>query len=201
MPPKRTRAIMTSSGLNPQDHEQPKFVHPFDIIDRRKEKRKVTDPPVTTIRWPRLRNWKSWSHPKQSRSTKREDGSSHSFSKSMKHRKSYTTWEEKKSKPTINITMAQATFTSKATIMTFVYDITSPLAVDLQATLWLALYRPPQLPMYDGLSDLRQFMMSYETTIYSYGSNIAAMMKSFVMAVRMLHKPSTPPFGQGRYHS
>jgi hypothetical protein len=37
--------------------------------------------------------------------------------------------------------------------------------------------------MYDGHSDLKQFLMSYETTISSYGGNTAVMAKSFVMAV------------------
>jgi hypothetical protein len=39
-------------------------------------------------------------------------------------------------------------------------------------------------PMYDGHSDLKQFLMSYKATISSYGGNTAVMVKSFVMAVR-----------------
>jgi hypothetical protein len=38
--------------------------------------------------------------------------------------------------------------------------------------------------MYDGHSDPKQFLMSYEATISSYGGNAAVMAKSFVMAVR-----------------
>jgi hypothetical protein len=38
--------------------------------------------------------------------------------------------------------------------------------------------------MYDGHSDSKQFLMSYEATISSYGGNIAVMAKSFVMAVK-----------------
>jgi hypothetical protein len=38
--------------------------------------------------------------------------------------------------------------------------------------------------MYDGHSDPKQFMMSYEATISSYGGNTAVMAKSFVMTVR-----------------
>jgi hypothetical protein len=38
--------------------------------------------------------------------------------------------------------------------------------------------------MYDGHSDPKQFLMSYEATISSYGGNTAVMAKSFVMAVR-----------------
>jgi hypothetical protein len=42
----------------------------------------------------------------------------------------------------------------------------------------------PQLPMYDGHSDPKQFLMSYEATISSYRGNTAVMVKSFVMAVK-----------------
>jgi hypothetical protein len=38
--------------------------------------------------------------------------------------------------------------------------------------------------MYDGHLDPKQFLMSYEATISSYGGNTAIMVKSFVMAVR-----------------
>jgi hypothetical protein len=37
--------------------------------------------------------------------------------------------------------------------------------------------------MYDGHLDQKQFMMSYEATISSYGGNTTVMAKSFVMAV------------------
>jgi hypothetical protein len=42
---------------------------------------------------------------------------------------------------------------------------------------------PPQLPMYDGLLDPKQFLMSYKATISSCGGNVAVMAKSFLMAV------------------
>jgi hypothetical protein len=38
--------------------------------------------------------------------------------------------------------------------------------------------------MYDRHSDPKQFLMSYEATIYLYGGNTAVMAKSFVMAVQ-----------------
>jgi hypothetical protein len=38
--------------------------------------------------------------------------------------------------------------------------------------------------MYDGHSDPKQFLMSYEATISSYGGNTAVMAKSFVMAAK-----------------
>jgi hypothetical protein len=58
------------------------------------------------------------------------------------------------------------------------------LAAELQATPWPPSYKPHQLPMYDGHSDPKQFLMSYEATISSYGGNTAVMAKSFIMAVR-----------------
>jgi hypothetical protein len=67
---------------------------------------------------------------------------------------------------------------------TFTFDDASPLAAELQATPWPPSYKLPQLPMYDGHSDPKQFLMSYEATISSYGGNTAVMAKSFVMAVR-----------------
>jgi hypothetical protein len=67
---------------------------------------------------------------------------------------------------------------------TFTFDDASPLAVELQDIPWPQSYKPPQLPIYDGHSDPKQFLMSYEATISSYGGNAAVMAKSFVMAVR-----------------
>jgi hypothetical protein len=66
----------------------------------------------------------------------------------------------------------------------FAFDDASPLSAELQATPWPPSYKPPQLPMYDGHSDPKQFLMSYEATISSCGGNTAVMAKSFVMAVK-----------------
>jgi hypothetical protein len=66
----------------------------------------------------------------------------------------------------------------------FAFDDASPMAAELQATPWPPSYKPPQLPMYDGHSDPKQFLMRYEATISSYGCNTAVMAKSFVMVVR-----------------
>jgi hypothetical protein len=68
----------------------------------------------------------------------------------------------------------------------FTFDDASPLTAELQATPWPSSYKPPQLPMYDGHSDPKQFLMSYEATISSYGGNTAVMAKSFVMDVTPL---------------
>jgi hypothetical protein len=67
---------------------------------------------------------------------------------------------------------------------TFTFDDASPLAAELQAIPWPQSYKPPQLPMYNGHSDPKQFLMSYEATISSYGGNATVIAKSFVMAVR-----------------
>jgi hypothetical protein len=72
----------------------------------------------------------------------------------------------------------------------FSFDDASPLAAELQATPWPPSYKPPQLPMYDGHSDLKQFLMSYEATISSYEGNTAVTAKSFVMAVTSVAQTS-----------
>jgi hypothetical protein len=64
------------------------------------------------------------------------------------------------------------------------FDDASLLATELQAIPWPSSYKPSQLPMYDGHSDPKQFLMSYEQTISSYGGNMTVMAKSFIMAVR-----------------
>jgi hypothetical protein len=66
----------------------------------------------------------------------------------------------------------------------FAFDDASPISAELQATPWPPSYKPPQLLMYDEHSDPKQFLMSYEATISSYGGNTAVMAKSFVMAVK-----------------
>jgi hypothetical protein len=66
----------------------------------------------------------------------------------------------------------------------FTFNDASPLAAELQAIPWPQSYKSPQLPVYDGHSDPKQFLMSYEATISSYGGNTAIMAKSFIMVVR-----------------
>jgi hypothetical protein len=80
---------------------------------------------------------------------------------------------------------------------TFTFDDASPLAAELQATPSPPSYKPPLLPMYDGHSDPKQFLMSYEATISSYGGNTAVMAKSFIMAVRNVARHGILLFCQG----
>jgi hypothetical protein len=79
----------------------------------------------------------------------------------------------------------------------FAFDDASPLLTELQATPWPQSYKPPQLPMYDGHTDPKQFLMSYEATISSYGGNTAVMAKSFVMAVKSVAQTWYSPLRPG----
>jgi hypothetical protein len=72
---------------------------------------------------------------------------------------------------------------------TFTFDYASPLAAELQAIPWPPSYKPPQLPMYDGHSDPKQFLMSYEATI----SHMEAMQLSWP-------SPSSWQFGMWPKH-
>jgi hypothetical protein len=55
------------------------------------------------------------------------------------------------------------------------FDDASPLATELQAVPWTSSYKAPQLPMYDGHSDPKHFLMCYEAMISSYGGNTVVM--------------------------
>jgi hypothetical protein len=80
----------------------------------------------------------------------------------------------------------------------FAFDDASHLAAELQATPWPPSYKPPQLPMYDGHSDLKQFLMSYEATISSYGGNTAVMANPSSWRSKMSHKHGTLLSDQGQ---
>jgi hypothetical protein len=54
---------------------------------------------------------------------------------------------------------------------------TSPLSANLQAALQRVSYRHPQLPKYEGQSDTKQLMRSYEATIASFGGNSVVLAK------------------------
>jgi hypothetical protein len=54
--------------------------------------------------------------------------------------------------------------------------------------------------MYDGYLNPKQFLMSYEATISSYGGNTTVMAKSFVMAVRSVAQTWYSLFGQEQSH-
>jgi hypothetical protein len=76
----------------------------------------------------------------------------------------------------------------------------SPLAAELQANPWPQSYKPPQLPMYDGHSDPKQFLMSYEATISSYGAMLLSWQSPSLWRSEAWPRPSIPPFGQEQSH-
>ena len=76
---------------------------------------------------------------------------------------------------------------------TFTFDDASPLAAELQAIPWPQSYKPPQLPMYDGHSDPKQFLMSYEAMRLSWLSP-----SSWQFGTWPRH--GILPFGQGQSH-
>lgn len=61
-------------------------------------------------------------------------------------------------------------------------DSKSPLSEGLQTPPWPAKHKPITLPRYNGKSDPRQFIMSFEAAIASVGGNDAVLAKSFVIA-------------------
>jgi hypothetical protein len=77
----------------------------------------------------------------------------------------------------------------------FTFDDASPLAAELQAIPWPQSYKPPQLPMYDGHLNPKQFLMSYEATISSYGGNTASWQSPSSWQSEAWPKHGTPPFG------
>jgi hypothetical protein len=82
----------------------------------------------------------------------------------------------------------------------FTFDDASPLAAELQATPWPQSYKPPQLPMYDGHSDPKQFLMSYEATIYSYGATLLSRQSPSSWQSEAWPRHGITPFGQGQSH-
>jgi hypothetical protein len=82
----------------------------------------------------------------------------------------------------------------------FAFDDASHLAVELQATPWPPSYKPPRLPMYDGHSDSKQFLMSYEATISSYGAIPQSWRNPSSWQSKVSHKLGTLLSGQGQSH-
>jgi hypothetical protein len=79
----------------------------------------------------------------------------------------------------------------------FVFDDASPLAAELQATPWPPSYKPPQLPMYDGHSDPKQFLMSYEATYLHMAATLQSWQNPSSRQSKVSHKLGTLLFGQG----
>ena len=65
----------------------------------------------------------------------------------------------------------------------FIYPV-SPLSNHIQASPWPAGYRPTSLPAFDGQCSPKQFLLSYEATVQSFGGDSETMAKSLVMALQ-----------------
>ena len=63
------------------------------------------------------------------------------------------------------------------------YDLTSPLSKELQLYPWLAGYRP-RITVFNGKSNPRKFLVSYETVVTSAGGDAQILAKSLIMAVK-----------------
>jgi hypothetical protein len=66
----------------------------------------------------------------------------------------------------------------------------------LQATPWPPSYKPPQLHMYDGHSDPKQFLMSYEATISHMVATLLAWRSPLSWQSGAWIKRGIPPFGR-----
>lgn len=65
-------------------------------------------------------------------------------------------------------------------------DTDFPLSINLQLAKWPQGYKFNLIPIYDGQSDPRQFLMSFEAAVTSGGGDETTLDKSLVMAVKVL---------------
>ena len=63
-------------------------------------------------------------------------------------------------------------------------DTSSPLSINLQLAQWPLGYKFNMIPTFDGQSDPRQFLMSFEAAAISGGGDETTLAKSLVMAVK-----------------
>ena len=67
-------------------------------------------------------------------------------------------------------------------------DTSSPLSINLQLAQWPLGYKLNMIPTFDGQSDPRQFLMSFEAIVISGGGDETTLAKSLVMAsTTMVH--------------
>ena len=62
------------------------------------------------------------------------------------------------------------------------YDLTSPLSKELQQYPWPLGYKP-RIPAFDGKTNPKEFLASYETVVVSTGGDTQTLLKSLIMAV------------------
>ena len=66
--------------------------------------------------------------------------------------------------PTVNVQPAIYSDTLRSTL-----DLRSPLSEGLQTSPWPTAYKPITLPKFNGKTDPRQFLMSFEAAVASAG--------------------------------
>ena len=71
------------------------------------------------------------------------------------------------------------------------YDPTSPLSKELQLYPWPVGYKPC-IPVFDGKTNLRKFLASYETAVTSAGGDAQILAKSLIITVKDSHMIGTP---------
>jgi len=79
--------------------------------------------------------------------------------------------------PTVNVPPASYGGTLRSTL-----DLRSPLSEGLKTSPWPTTYKLITLPNFNGTTDPRQFLMSFEAAVASAGGNETVMAKSFVIA-------------------
>jgi hypothetical protein len=65
-------------------------------------------------------------------------------------------------------------------------DTSSPLSTNLQLAQWPIGYKFNMIPTFNGESDPRQFLMSFEAPVIAGGGDETTLAKSLVMAVKGL---------------
>jgi hypothetical protein len=78
--------------------------------------------------------------------------------------------------PAMLIPLALTSVTSK------IANPQSLLSEGIQTSPWPVTYKPITFPKYNGKSDPRQFIMSFEAAVASAGGNDSVLAKSFVIA-------------------
>ena len=63
-------------------------------------------------------------------------------------------------------------------------DTSSPLSINLQLAQWPLRYKFNMVPTFEGQSDPRQFLMSFDATVISRGDDETTLAKSLIMAVK-----------------
>jgi hypothetical protein len=61
-------------------------------------------------------------------------------------------------------------------------DLELPLSIGLQTAPWPPKFKPVSLPKYNGFTNSRQFLMTYESAVNSAGGDDVALAKSFIIA-------------------